>query len=120
MNFRKGVLVALCLTALSIAIPQGKVFAQEGVTWCSAHKTRFIDNCMECRSVQSKIAAKQRKQAARAEKQRELQKEKNRLARLEAQKDAAATAAEANQFEQQISTVKVTIYYLEVDLSNLD
>ena len=29
MSLRKGVLIALCLAALSIAIPQGRVFAQE-------------------------------------------------------------------------------------------
>ena len=29
MNFRKGILVAMCLVALSIVVPQGKVFAQD-------------------------------------------------------------------------------------------
>jgi len=109
MNFKKGILMAVCLAALSIAIPQGRVFAQAGETYCSAHYNRFNPNCMECRQVQSKLEkrAEQQREAERQQRQREADRQRRQQReadeRKAAEEEAARREAEAARQQEQPS-----------------
>jgi len=93
MNFKKGILMAVCFAVLSITISQGRVFAQAGETYCSAHHNRFNPNCMECRQVQRKleIRAEQQREAERQQRQREIDRQR---------RQREAEAAQRQQDEQ--------------------
>jgi cell division protein FtsN len=112
---KKICVVALVLIMLSMVA--GVVFAQSH-DYCPAHarqnaRGEFVNDCQTCRTAKVKY---DRRQAARAENERRLRDQRRLLAQKEQEKAAAETVAEANQIEQEIRSVRITIVQIEAEL----
>ena len=112
---KKMLAIALALLTVFTA---GAIFAQGSNDYCQAHARQnargdFVSGCSTCRTAK---VSYDRRQAARAENQRRLNEQRRLLAQKEREKAAAETVAEANQIEQEIRSIRITIVQIEAEL----
>jgi len=106
------------IALIMMCMVMGVVFSQNRNDYCPAHarqnaRGEFVSGCQTCRTAKIKY---DKRQAARADNERKLREQKKLLAQKEREKAAAETASEANQIEQEIRTIRVTIIQIEAEL----
>ena len=111
-------MLVLGIALIMLCMATGAVFAQRNNDYCPTHarqnaRGEFVLGCSTCRVAK---ASYDRRQAARAENERRLREQKARLAQKERERAAAETAAEANQIDQEIRSIRMVIIQIEADL----